>query len=145
MKRLTLGITVVSLAVIASILSYRLWVDYKQSKEAEKALANVEANKPQRFIAEVLPKTQDSTSDSLLISVDDLGQVKLSGEYVGKIYETGELRSKLTQLLTGRSNKTVLLKVSPAMKYIEVEKLIDEIKKVGGEPVGLQVSESKGL
>jgi biopolymer transport protein ExbD len=142
MKKLTIGIIAVSLMIIAAIMSYRLWIDYKQSKEAENALTNIEAYKPQRSIAEVPSNTHDSTSDSLLVSVNDQGQVKLNGKDAGKIDKTEELLSKLTQLLIVRSNKTVLLKVPSAMKYTEVEKLIEEIKKVGGGPVGLQVSES---
>ena len=47
----------------------------------------------------------------------------------------------MNRLLIARNNKMILLKVPRTVKYSEVEKLIEDINKVGGH-VGLQVSES---
>jgi biopolymer transport protein ExbD len=80
-------------------------------------------------------------TDSIVVSIDNQGRVKINGEDAGKIDEIDDLHSKLTQFLSARDDKTVMLKVPRAMKYGEVAKLIDEIKKVGGTPVGLQVQD----
>jgi biopolymer transport protein ExbD len=142
MKKLAVVIISISLAIIAFMMSYCLWVDHKRAKEAEAALANMDANKPPRFIAEVSANMTSPLTDSIVVSIDNQGQVKINGEDAGKIAEIDDLRSKLTQFLSIRDNKTVMLKVPRAMKYGEVAKLIDEIKKVGGAPVGLQVNDS---
>ncbi|HVG35397.1 MAG TPA: biopolymer transporter ExbD [Pyrinomonadaceae bacterium] len=142
MKKFAVVIISISLAIIAFMMSYRLWVDHKRAKEAEAALANMEANKPPRFIAEVPANVTSPLTDSIVVSIDNQGQVKINGEDAGKIDEIDYLRSRLTHFLSTRDNKTVILEVPRAMKYGEVAKLIDEIKKVSGAPVGLQVNES---
>jgi Tfp pilus assembly protein PilE len=47
MKKLAIVIISILLAIITFMMSYRLWVDHKRAKEAEAALANMDATNPQ--------------------------------------------------------------------------------------------------
>jgi hypothetical protein len=55
MKRLAV-ICTICLIIIAAILLYNQYAEYRRAKEAEAALANMEANKPQRYIAQIPPE-----------------------------------------------------------------------------------------
>jgi hypothetical protein len=56
MKKIMIVTTIASLAIIASVMSYRLWADYRQAHEAETALTKMEVNKPERFKAQIPPE-----------------------------------------------------------------------------------------
>lgn len=54
MKKLAV-IGTLCLVIIAAVLLYNQYSDYRRTKEAEAALTNIEANRPQKYQAEVPP------------------------------------------------------------------------------------------
>lgn len=142
--RLALGVIAVSLAIIASVMSYRLWSDYRQAREAESALAQIEAQKPELFQAELPPEGM-MTSDSptrLVASLDANGVLKLNEEDAGTISDLSQLRARLEQIFRERGEqqpeRTVFVRIPRSVKYPEVLKVIDAVKQAGAHPVGLQ-------
>ena len=146
-RKIVIGVITVSLAIIALIMSYRLWTDYKKAREAETALANMEANKPERFKA-VIPPEDTRTSESptqLVVSVDGSGMLKLNTQEAGTISDMSQLRAKLEQVFRERGDqqpdRTVFVRTPHTLKHAEVTKVIDAVKQAGAYPVGLQVGD----
>lgn len=149
MKKFVIGIITVSLLVIALTGLNMAWNHQQRAKEAEAALANSEANKPQRYKAEVLldDSSGSSSLDEAIVSVDDDGRLKLNSQEVGTTSDTSQLRAKLEQYFREHGNRspgrTVYVKASSKLPYTEVTKVIDAAKGAGAEPVGLQVADPK--
>jgi len=147
MKKLVIGIITVSLAIIALTGLYSVWTNYRRTKEAEVALANMEANKPERYKAEVPPagpRGSDSP-DVIVVWVDGQGGLKLNSQEAGTISDTTQLRAKLEQIFQERGDRypdrTVFVKAYNKVKYPEVKKIIDAAKDAGADPVGLELDE----
>jgi len=149
MKKFVISIITVSLLVIALTGLYMAWTNHQRAKEGEAALANLEANKPQRYKAEVpLAGSNGSNSpDETVVSVDDGGKLRLNAEEVGTTSDTSQLRAKLEQYFRERGershSRTVFVKASSKLPYTEVTKVIDAAKSAGAEPVGLKVADPK--
>jgi biopolymer transport protein ExbD len=144
MKKLAIGVITVSLAIIAFVMSYRLWADHKQAREADTALANIEANKPPRFKAEIpTPGSNPSeATNTLFVSVDSKGALKINDEPAGTLNDTSQVRARLSQIVQNRNDKSVTLKASSKLKYEGISKLIGEIKEVGASSVSVQIDDS---
>jgi biopolymer transport protein ExbD len=149
MKKFVIGIITVSLLVIALTGLYMAWTNHQRAKEAEAALANSEANKPQRYKAEVQPGNPNGSNspDEVVVLVDDEGRMKLNSEEAGTTGDTSQLRAKLEQYFRERRDRspsrTVFVKASSKLPYTEVTKVVDAAKGAGAEPVGLQVVDPK--
>jgi biopolymer transport protein ExbD len=144
MKKLAIGIITVSLLVIALTGLYNVWTNYRRGKEAEAALANMEANKPPRYQVEVPSKRPEGANspDAVVVSVDDEGRLKLNSQEAGTTSDTSQLRAKLEQFFRERGDshpgRTVFVRASSKLRYTEVKKVIDAAKSAGANPVGLQ-------
>jgi biopolymer transport protein ExbD len=145
--RLVLGVIAMSLAIIASVMSYRLWADYTLARQAESALAQLEDHKPERVKAE-LPSEAMMTSQSptrLVVSLDANGLLKLNEEEAGAISDLSQLRARLEHIFRERGEqqpeRTVLIRMPRSVKHPEVSKVIDAVKEAGAHPVGLQADE----
>jgi biopolymer transport protein ExbD len=149
MKKFVIGIITVSLAVIALTGLYIAWTNHQRTKEVEAALANSEANKPQRYKAEVPPEISNGSNspDEIVVSVDDGGRLKLNSEEAGTTSDTSQLRAKLEQYFRERgdpySGRMVFVKASSKLPYTEVTKVVDAAKGAGAEPMGIQVADPK--
>lgn len=147
MKKFVIGIITVSLVVIALINIYSIWTNHRRSKEAEAALANMEANKPERYKVEVSPERVriSDSPDDVIVSVDDQGGLKLNSQEAGTTSDTSRLRAKLEQLFREHGDRypdrKVFIKASPKLRYAEITKVIDAAKGAGAEPIGLQVDD----
>jgi biopolymer transport protein ExbD len=163
-KNIALGIIALCLAILAGIAIYDKWSDYKRAKEAEAALVEMEQNKPPRFVAKIPPGNADkrAESNSLVVSIDSEGRLRLNAEEAGTIDDLSQLRTKLAQVFQQRREQhiykpgledatnvpeeeriemTVLVKAPHQMKYREVKKVLDAVKDAGANPVGLQLDE----
>jgi biopolymer transport protein ExbD len=147
MRKIVIGVITVSLAIIALVMSYGLWTDYKKAREAETALANMEANKPERFKV-VVPPEDSRASESptqLVVSVYESGALMLNAQQAGTISDMSQLRSKLEQVFHERGDqqpdRAVFVRTPRTLKYAEVTKVIDVVKQAGAYPVGLQVGD----
>jgi biopolymer transport protein ExbD len=142
-KNIALGIIALSLVVLAGIAIYDKWSGYRRAKEAEAALAEMERDRPARVRVDVpaLGTGLVTPSSTVLVSVDSQGAIKVNGEPAGTLDNTSQMRAKLGQAISDRSNKTVMVKASSKLKYSAITKLMDEIREVGAGPVGLQVDE----
>jgi biopolymer transport protein ExbD len=147
MRKLTV-VNTACLVIITAVLLHRAWSEYRQTQEAQATL-NTEAAKPPRFKTE-LPFEDIRASDpshQLVISVDDVGGLRLNAEEVGTINDMSRLRSKLEQLFKERGgrqpDRTVSVRASRKLPYGEIAKVIDAAKSAGADPVGLQVGDSK--
>lgn len=149
MKKFVIGIITVSLLVIALTGLYIALNHHQRAKEAEVALANAEANKPQRYKAEVPPGSSNglNSPDEVVVLVDDEGRMKLNSKEAGTTSDTSQLRAKLEQYFRERGDRSlsrrVFVKASSKLPYTEVTKVVDAAKGAGAEPVGLQVADSK--
>jgi biopolymer transport protein ExbD len=164
-KNIAVGIIALCLVILAGIALYDKWSDYKRAREAEAALAEIERNKPPRFVATIPPANgdkQDGGTDSLIVTVDDQGRIRLNADEVGTIDDLSQLRAKLAQVFKERReqhkyrpgfekrtdipeeeriDRTVSVKTPRELKYGMVVKVIDAVKGAGADPVGLQVAE----
>jgi biopolymer transport protein ExbD len=147
MKKLTIGVITVSLAIIASVMSYRLWSDYRQARQAESALAHLEDQKPQRVKAELPPdgRMTSLSPTRLVVSLDAGGMLKLNEEEAGTISDLSQLRTRLEHIFRERGEqqpeRTVFVRIPRSVKYTEASKVIDAAKQAGAHPVGLQADE----
>ncbi len=118
--------------------------------------------KPSRFEAKVPaePKPEDEQVKpkpnplTLVVEIDKntLG-VKLNKEDMGNVNETDALAGKLTSIFkerevngvfranTNEVEKTIFIKAPRSVKYGDVVKIIDAVKIVGAEPIGLQIDD----
>ena len=148
MKRLAV-ICTICLIIIAAILMYNQYAEYRRAKEAEAALANMEANKPERYIVQIPPEGSRGadTADGAVVLIDDDGKLRLNSQEAGTTSDTSQLRAQLEQYFRERgdrsSGRTVLVKASRKLSYAEVIKVIDAAKGAGGDPVGLEVADPK--
>jgi len=100
---------------------------------------------------------------TLVVSVDEQRRVALNGNEFGTLDDTSRLAAKLTEFFQERAKsraykegiteredfseipederieKTVYVKAHHSLKYDEVLKLIDDLKGVGADPIGLQI------
>jgi biopolymer transport protein ExbD len=149
MKKFVISIITVSLAVIALTGLYMAWNHRQRAKEAEVALANSEANKPQRYKVEVPPdgSGESNSPDEIVVFIDDRGRLKLNSQEAGTTSDTSQLRAKLEQYFRERGDRypgrMVFVKASSKLPYTEVTKVVDAAKGAGAEPVGLQVADPK--
>jgi biopolymer transport protein ExbD len=149
MKKFVIGIITVSLLVIALTGLYIAWNQHQRAKDAEVALANSDANKPQRYKAGVPLAVSDGSNspDEVVVLVDDEGRLKLNSEEAGTTSDTSQLRAKLEQYFRERGDRypgrMVFVKASSKLPYTEVTKVVDAAKGAGGSPVGLQVADPK--
>jgi biopolymer transport protein ExbD len=143
MKKLAV-ISTLCLVIIAAILLYNQYSEYRYAKEAEAALTNMEANKPQRYKAEIPPEglRNSAALEEVVVLVDDQGRLKLNSQEAGTIDDTSQLRAKLEQYFRERGDshpgRTVFVRASSKLRYTEVKKVIDAAKSAGADPVGLQ-------
>ena len=129
----------------------------------------VTPSRPSRFKTHVPqpppPQTEDSTPDPLMLVVTvnkDLGLKLNKDSEMGSISDPSKLQAALTRILQERRarhtyrtdslnltelpeeerlQKTVFIKAPRALRYGEVVKVIDIVKEVGADPVGLQIDE----
>jgi biopolymer transport protein ExbD len=148
MKKLAV-IGTLCLIIIAAVLLYNQYSNYRRTKEAEAALANIEANRPQRYQAEVPPAGSGGSSspDEVVVLVDDEGRLKLNSQEAGTTSDTSQLRAKLEQHFRERGDRapgrTVFVKASRKLPYTEITKVVDSAKGAGADPVGLEVADPK--
>jgi biopolymer transport protein ExbD len=148
MKKLAV-ISTLCLVIIAAVFLYNQYSDYRRTKEAEAALANIEANKPQRYEAAVPPGglNGSSSSDGAVVWVGDDGRLKLNSQEAGTTSDTSHLRAKLEHYFSERGDhypgRTVFVKASRNLPYTEVMKVVDAAKSAGADPVGLEVADPK--
>lgn len=148
MKRFAV-ISTICLIIIAGILMYNRYAKYRQAKEAEVALANMEADKPERYKAQIpLNGSRGADSpDELVISVDDEGRLKVNSQEAGTTSDTSQLRTKLEQYFRERGDRypdrAVFIKTSRKLPYAEIKKVIDAARSAGADPVGLRDAELK--
>lgn len=135
------------LIVITAILGHRAWSEHRRAREAEAAMASLEANKPARFRTDV-PSKEAAGSDSadrLVVSVGDDGALRLNSEDAGTLDDLSRLRIRLEQALNerseARSNRTVFVRASQRLKYAEVRKVVDAVRGAGADPVGLEIED----
>jgi biopolymer transport protein ExbD len=163
-KNIAIGIIALCLVILAGIALYDKWSDYRRDREAETALAEMERNKPPRFVTTIPPANSDNQdgSGSLVVSVDNQGRIRLNAVEAGTIDDLSQLQTKLTQVFKERreqhlyrpgfENRTdipeeeridraVFVKTPRELKYGMVVKVIDAVKSVGADPVGLRVAE----
>ena len=140
-KNIALGISTLSLVLLAGIAIYNNWSGYRRAKEAETALTEMERNKPARVQVVVPPPgtALSATPSLLLVSIDSQGALKINGEPTGTLEDTSQMRAKIGQAIGEGSNKSVTVKASSKLSYSAVKKLMDEIRDVGAVPVSLQV------
>lgn len=160
---IALRIIALCLIILAGIALYDKWSDYRRAREAEAALADMERNKPPRFVATIPPANKDNQdgADSLVVSVDDQGRIRLNADEAGTIDDLTQLQAKLAQVFKERReqqryrpglenttdipeeeriDRTVFVKTPRAMKYGMVVKVIDAVKGAGADPVELQMA-----
>jgi biopolymer transport protein ExbD len=148
MKKLAV-ISTLCLVIIAAVVLYNQYSDYRRTKEAEAALANIEANKPQRYETEVPPGGPNGSSSSggAVVWVGDDGRLMLNSQEAGTTSDTSQLRAKLEQYFRERGDhspgRTVFVKASRNLPYTEITKVVDAAKGAGADPVGLQVEGAK--
>ncbi len=148
MKKLTI-VSTACLVIIAAILVYQAWSQYKHRREAEAALQHVEDIRPPRFQATAPPDGESTidTSGQIIVSVSEHGEIKLNDQVAGTTADTEQLRAKLEQVLRERAahhiGKAVFVRTHHKVKYAEVAKVIDAAKRAGAGPVGLQAEEMK--
>jgi biopolymer transport protein ExbD len=163
-KNIAVGIIALCLVILAGIALYDKWSDYKRAREAEAALAEMERNKPPRFVATIPPANGDSQNgaDPLIVTVDNQGYLRLNAVAAGTIDDLSQLQEKLAQVFKERTeqyryrpgfenrtdipeaeriDRAVFVKTPRGLKYGMVVKVIDAVKSAGAEPVGLQVAE----
>jgi biopolymer transport protein ExbD len=145
MRKIVIGVITISLAIIAFVMSYQLWADYKKAREAETELANMEANKPERLKV-IIPPEDSRTLESptqLVVSVYESGALMLNAQQAGTISDMSQMRSKLEQVFRERGDqqpdRAVFVRTPRTLKYAEVTKVIDAVKQAGANPVGLQI------
>lgn len=148
MKKLTI-VSTTCLVVIAAVLMYQAWSQYRHRQEAEAALHHVEEVKPPRFQATVPPARESTTEPSgqIIVSVSERGEIRLNGHEAGTTGDTDQLRAKLEQFLRERAGqhpgKAVFVRAHRNLSYAEVAKVIDAAKRAGADPVGLQAEEMR--
>lgn len=148
MKKLAVTCTA-CLVVITALLTYQTWSEYKRSREAEAAMAEMDARKPPRMKVEVPEDSirTSSTPDQLVVFVDEKGRLKIGSQDVGTTDDVSRLRAELARALGERGDrgqgKAVLVKASGNLPYGEVAKIIEAAKGAGAEPVGLQTDVTK--
>lgn len=137
------------LVLIAALLTYQTWSRYKRSREAEAAMAEMDARKPPRIkvdVPEAGGRTAGST-DQLVVSVDDKGRLRIGPQDLGTTDDVSHLRAELARALGERGDrgqgKAVLVKASGNLPYGEVVKVIEAARGAGADPVGLQTDDSK--
>jgi biopolymer transport protein ExbD len=143
MKKLV-AVSTACLVVIAFILVYNTWSDYRRGREIEAAMANP----PPRFKASVPPESATpDPSSQVVISIDDAGRLMLNDREAGTTEDVTLLRSQLELMFKERGgaqpDRTVWVKASSKLKYREVKKVIDVVKDAGANPVGLQTDDLK--
>jgi biopolymer transport protein TolR len=92
----------------------------------------VEVNLPKADTKSLAPK-----EDTLVVSIEKSGRTTINSTEVAG----GELQSKLTSMLAGRSKREVFLKADSAVPYGEVVQIMAQIKGAGVERLGM-VTES---
>ena len=94
---------------------------------------------------------------NITVLVDESHRLFLGNEQVGTVDDVSQFREKLTQALERRKQalnvdgrdrvpggedeagqKVVNVCAPPSLKYGEIVKVVEVIKAVGGEPIGLQ-------
>jgi biopolymer transport protein ExbD len=140
-KDIALGIIALCVVILAGIAIYDKWSDYRRAKEDEVAVTQMEANKPLRFQVDIpTPSSSPSEpSNALFVSVDSEGALKVNDEPAGTINDMSQIRSKMSQIIKDRKDKVVIIRASSKLKYVEITKLIDEIKGAGASSVNLQM------
>ncbi len=107
----------------------------------------ISPQKPHRFEAKIPEKPPENQPDvppdplSLLITVPKNGDLyKLNTE---ELKGTTGLYDRLFQALNGRpaDRKAVFIKGPKTIPYGEIVKVIDIVKKAGGQPIGLQIED----
>lgn len=107
----------------------------------------ISPQKPHRFETKVPEKPPETMKDaqpdplSLLVTVPKAGGgYKLNTE---ELKDLNALYDRLFAALNGRPNdrKAVFIKAPRTLAYGEVIKVIDEVKKAGGQPIGLQIED----
>jgi biopolymer transport protein ExbD len=148
MKKLV-AVSTACLVVIASVMLYNTWSEYRRRREIEAALA---APPPPRFKTSVPPAgaTPDPSSQ-IVISVDDEGRLRLNDREAGTTADLAPLRTQLESMLNEREgrdggvrpDRTVWVKASSKLKYRELAKVVDAAKAAGAYPVGLRVDDEQ--
>lgn len=117
--------------------------------------------KPSRFEAKIPaePKNQQQVDIkpnplTLVVAVNkDTKAITLNNEPFGDVTDTEKLENKLREVFTQREQngtiregtneveKTVFIKSPKSVRYGDVVKVIDAVKKVGASPIGLQIDD----
>jgi biopolymer transport protein ExbD len=104
----------------------------------------ISPKKPHRFESKIPEKPPEDQVNlppdplSLLVSVTKNGGYKLNTQEAQSLQD---LYDQLYKALNGRpaDRKAVFIKGPIGLPYGEVVKVIDEVKKAGGGPIGLQI------
>lgn len=119
------------------------------------AAINLSCMEPQKFNANLTITNSDAfqqnqavyptPTDALIFVISTNKEVflqkKEKTELLGTIPERKKLEQKFFDLLKGKKDKTVFLKVPRAIKYGETETVLDALKLSGASPIGLQIEE----
>lgn len=116
--------------------------------------------KPHQFEAKVPAEPKDEPQVdvkpnplTLVVSIGSDSSVKLNNESLGQTNDTQDLEDRLTRIFDARKNdgvlneqtktveKTVFIKAPKSVQYGEVVKVIDAVKNVKANPVGLQIDD----
>lgn len=107
----------------------------------------ISPQKPHRFEAKIPEKPPEEQKDlppdplSLLVTVPKAGDgYKLNSE---ELAGTSALYDRLFAALNGRpaDRKAVFIKAPRTKPFGDVVKVIDEVKRAGGQPIGLQIED----
>lgn len=85
--------------------------------------------------------------DQIVVKIQDDRKVFLNSKEIGTIENKTKLEQELKSLFEIRKTQnrkdatTVFLQASKNMKYEEVQKIIETLKSIGAEPIGLQIDE----
>ena len=104
----------------------------------------ISPKKPHRFESKIPEKPPEKEQNlppdplSLLVSVAKNGSYKLNTQ---EAHSLEDLYTQLDKALNGRpaDRKAVFIKGPMGLPYGEVVKVIDQVKKAGGGPIGLQI------
>jgi biopolymer transport protein ExbD len=104
----------------------------------------ISPKKPHRFESKIPEKPPEDQVNlppdplSLLVSVTKNGGYKLNTQEAASLED---LYTQLDKALNGRpaDRKAVFIKGPSSIPYGEVVKVIDQVKKAGGGPIGLQI------
>lgn len=105
--------------------------------------------KPEKFEPKIpteiqSPLTDAAPENATIINVHSGGKISVDGKETGTVNDTKNMREELKNLtfLQNPQATKVFIKAARNTKYVAVAKIIDEVKSLGIETIGLQIMEA---